>query len=84
MKLLLICDYVMINLQLICNYVTIKLQLICNYATIKLQLICDYVTVKLQLILDRQHTSIIADELIPVTKIQLMIPCTTVDYNTIK
>ena len=34
---------------------------------IKLQLICDNVTIKLQPILERQHTSIIADELIPVT-----------------
>ena len=48
----------------------IKLQLLCNYVIIKLQLICNYGTIKLQLILDRQHTSIIADELIPVTKIQ--------------
>ena len=52
------------------NYTTIKLQLIWDNVTVKLQLICNYVTIKLQLILDRQHTSIIADELIPVTKIQ--------------
>ena len=38
----------------------------------------------LQLIQDRQHTSIIADELTPVTKIQFMIPYTTVHYNALQ
>ena len=62
----------------------IKLQLMCDYVTIKLQLICNYVTTKLQLIQDREHTSIIGNELIPVTKIQLMIPYTTVHYNILQ
>ena len=41
--------------------------------------------IKLQLILDRQHTSIIADELIPVTKIQTYesLHYSTLQYITI-
>ena len=78
-------ELLLIKLPLICDYVTIKLQIIYNYVAIKLQLTCNYVPIKLQLIQDRQYTSIIADELIPVAKIQTYdsLHYSTLQYTTI-
>ena len=51
---------------------------------IKLQPICNYAMIKLQLIPERLHTSIIAEELIPVTKIYDSLRYSTLQYITIK
>ena len=85
-KLWLIHNYVTIKLQLIHNCVTIELQLIHNNVTIALRLMHNYFMIKLQLLPNTQHTSIIADELIPVTMIQTYdsLHYSTLLYITIK